>query len=68
MLANIARRWHINPEEALRASNAKFERRVKYIEQRFKSQNRSMQEATLADLESAYQDGKRAERSSSDLT
>ena len=68
VLANIARRWHINPEEALRASNAKFERRVKYIEQRFKSQNRSMQEATLADLESAYQDGKRAERSSSVLT
>ena len=36
VLANIARRWHINPEEALRRSNAKFQRRVEYIERRLK--------------------------------
>ncbi len=32
VIANIARRWKINPEEALRRSNAKFERRFRYIE------------------------------------
>ena len=62
VLANIARRWHINPEEALRASNAKFQRRVQYIEQRLKEQNRNLREATLAEMEVIYQAGKRAER------
>ena len=62
VLANIARRWHVNPEEALRASNAKFERRVQYIERRLKEQNRSMRDATLSELEVLYQEGKRGER------
>ena len=62
VLANIARRWHVNPEEALRASNAKFERRVKYIERRLKEQNRSMCDATLGELEVLYQEGKQGER------
>jgi len=62
VVANIARRWHVNPEEALRASNRKFERRVQYIEQRLRTQGRSLREATLAELEELYQEGKRAER------
>ena len=62
VLANIARRWHINPEEALRASNAKFERRVQYIERRLKEQGRSMRDASLQELELLYQEGKRGER------
>ena len=62
VLANIARRWHINPEEALRGSNAKFERRVQYIERRLKEQNRSFRDATLSELEVLYQEGKRGER------
>jgi len=62
VLANIARRWHVNPEEALRASNAKFERRVQYIERRLKMQNRSFRDATLSELEVLYQEGKRGER------
>ncbi len=62
VLANIARRWHINPEEALRASNAKFQRRVQYIEQRLKAQNRHLRDTTLAEMEVIYQEGKRAER------
>ncbi len=62
VLANIARRWHINPEEALRASNAKFQRRVQYIEQRLKDQHRELRDATLHEMEVIYQAGKRAER------
>jgi MazG family protein len=59
--ANIARRWHVNPEEALRASNAKFERRVRYIEEQLKAQGRTLKEASLAEQEALYQDGKRRE-------
>jgi uncharacterized protein YabN with tetrapyrrole methylase and pyrophosphatase domain len=62
VVANIARRWHVNPEEALRASNAKFERRVRYIEQQLKEQGRELKSASLAEQETFYQDGKRRER------
>ncbi len=62
VVANIARRWQINPEEALRASNAKFERRVRYIEARLQEQGRELKSATLAEQEALYQDGKRRER------
>jgi tetrapyrrole methylase family protein / MazG family protein len=62
VVANIARRWHVNPEEALRASNRKFERRVRYIEKTLRQQNRSLRDATLMELEALYQEGKRAER------
>ena len=66
VIANIARRWHVNPEEALRASNRKFEGRVQYIEQKLRSQNRSLREATLPELERLYQEGKRVEQHQSD--
>jgi tetrapyrrole methylase family protein/MazG family protein len=61
VVANIARRWHVNPEEALRASNAKFERRVRYIETQLKQQGRELKSASLAEQEALYQDGKRRE-------
>ncbi len=61
VVANIARRWHVNPEEALRASNRKFERRVRFIEQRLREQNRTLRDATLDEMEQLYQEGKRAE-------
>jgi len=63
VVANIARRWHINPEEALRASNRKFERRVRYIEDALRGEGRSLREATLQEMEALYQEGKLRERS-----
>jgi len=62
VVANIARRWQINPEEALRASNAKFERRVRYIEAQLKAQGRELKSASLIEQETLYQQGKRLER------
>ncbi len=61
VVANLARRWKINPEEALRRSNAKFERRVRYIEEALRSQGHSIRDATLAEMEELYQAGKRQE-------
>lgn len=61
VLANIARRWHINPEEALRRSNAKFERRVRYIEDALRPQGKSLKDVTLAEMEALYQAGKKQE-------
>ncbi|MBC7966944.1 MAG: nucleoside triphosphate pyrophosphohydrolase [Fuerstia sp.] len=61
VLANIGRRWGINPEEALRRSNAKFSRRFQAIEAAMKNEGRSMHDATLREMEDAYQAAKRRE-------
>ena len=66
VIANIARRWHINPEEALRESNRKFERRVRYIEDRLREQGRPMSDATLPEMEALYQEGKRREKAATE--
>ena len=61
VLANIARRWGINPEEALRESNAKFSRRFQAIEAAMKDFGVSMEDASLVQMEDAYQAVKRQE-------
>ncbi|MFN9718098.1 MAG: nucleoside triphosphate pyrophosphohydrolase [Planctomycetota bacterium] len=61
VVANIARRWGINPEEALRKSNAKFSRRFMAIERAIAGQGRLIQEATLQEMEAAYQAAKAQE-------
>ena len=61
VVANIARRWQVNPEEALRKSNRKFDRRFRSIESQLAAQGRTVQEATLAEMEDCYQRGKRQE-------
>jgi tetrapyrrole methylase family protein/MazG family protein len=62
VVANIARRWKIDPEEALRRSNAKFDRRFRYIEQQLAAQNRTLADASLIEMEELYQQGKRLEQ------
>ena len=61
VVANIARRWQINPEEALSRSNAKFERRVRGIEQHLRAQGKTLQAATLREMEDLYQAVKQSE-------
>lgn len=62
VLANIGRRWGINPEDALRRSNAKFSRRFQAIEAAMKTQGRKMADATLIEMEEAYQAAKAKEK------
>jgi nucleoside triphosphate diphosphatase len=59
--ANIARRWGVNPEEALRRSNGKFTRRFQHIERRLAEQGHDIQDATLAEMEALYQEAKSLE-------
>ena len=66
VIANIARRWQINPEEALRNSNAKFERRFRYIEKRLAEQDRDIRDVSIVEMEELYQEGKRAEKGMAD--
>ncbi|MBA3315712.1 MAG: nucleoside triphosphate pyrophosphohydrolase [Planctomycetota bacterium] len=62
VVANIARRWGVNPEEALRASNRKFMGRVKFIEAELAPSGRRLADAPLAEQEAIYQRKKRLER------
>jgi len=61
VLANIARRWQICPEEALRKSNAKFERRFRYIETKLREQGKDIRDVSIIEMEELYQQGKREE-------
>lgn len=63
VIANIARRWGLDPEEALRRSNAKFTRRFHGIEAGLAAANISLDTATLAEMEEHYQAFKRGESS-----
>jgi MazG family protein len=58
VIANIARRWGANPEEALRRSNQKFTDRFRYVERRLSEQGRTVEEASLREMEDLYQEGK----------
>jgi MazG family protein len=61
VIANIARRWGVNPEEALRRSNEKFTARFQYIEQQLAAEGKNIAEVTLVEMEELYQQGKRSE-------
>jgi tetrapyrrole methylase family protein/MazG family protein len=64
VVANIARRWGISPEDALRRSNAKFTRRFQAIERQIVSQGRRMRETPLTEMEEIYDEVKRRETTS----
>lgn len=61
-VTNLARHFGIDPETALRRTNAKFERRFGAIEDALKSQGRSLQDASLEEMEGLWVRAKLAER------
>jgi nucleoside triphosphate diphosphatase len=60
-LANLARKLRIEPESALRRANEKFTARFEALERRFESEGRSIHGATLAEMESRWQELKKKE-------
>src|SRR5262249_50522720 len=61
-LANLARPLALDPEGALRAANQKFIRRFNRIEELLAAEGRSMKEASLADMERAWERAKAEEQ------
>ena len=61
VMANLARKLKVDPEEALRRANAKFTRRFQHIERRLAEQGRSGPQP-LDDMEALWLEAKRAER------
>ena len=58
---NLARHLDIDPETALRQANKKFERRFAFVEQQLAVQG-GVQQASLDEMEQAWQQAKRAEQ------
>jgi ATP diphosphatase len=64
-LVNLARHIGADPDLALRGTNAKFERRFAFIEQTLAAQGRSLQGASLAEMDALWDEAKLGERPAS---
>lgn len=61
VLVNLARHVDADPELALRNANAKFERRFAYIESALMLRGRSIEAATLGEMDALWNEAKREE-------
>jgi nucleoside triphosphate diphosphatase len=64
-LVNLARHVGADPDMALRGTNAKFERRFGYIEQQLDAQGRSLESASLMEMDALWNDAKLKEKAAS---
>ena len=60
VVVNVARTLKLNPELALRRANRKFRSRFGYIEEGLKAQGKSLEEASIEEMEQLWQEAKSA--------
>lgn len=65
-LVNLARHVDADPEAALRATNAKFERRFAFIERALEAQGRTLDQASLAEMDALWNAAKGDEKPASE--
>jgi nucleoside triphosphate diphosphatase len=61
-LVNLARHVGADPETALRGTNVKFERRFAYIERALEAKGRSLESASLEEMDALWNEAKGAEQ------
>ena len=61
-VANLARHYKVDPEAALRRTNAKFVSRFRFIEAALEAKGSSPEKAALEEMEALWQDAKKVER------
>ena len=61
VLVNIARYLSVDAESALRRTNRKFRRRFGWLEEQLRKQGRSLEQATLDEMEALWQQAKTLE-------
>jgi MazG family protein len=59
VIVNLARFVKVDPEQALRRTNAKFRERFGFIERKLREQGKTLKEATLEEMEALWQEAKR---------
>ena len=62
VVVNLARKLKVDPESALRAANAKFERRFRYIETSLRDQGRTLEDSNLEEMDELWGAAKRDEK------
>ncbi len=62
VICNLARHLKIDPEEALRSANAKFDRRFRYIEQELAKIGKSPEASTLEEMDNFWNLAKNQEK------
>ena len=65
--ANLARELDVDPEAALRTTNAKFVRRFNYIEAALAARGSSPEQSDLAEMDALWDAAKAAERAGQDV-
>lgn len=58
VLVNIARHLAVDPESALRSTNRKFRRRFGWLEEQLRRQGRTLESASLEEMETLWQGAK----------
>ena len=59
-VANMARKLGVDPEQALRGTNRKFERRFRHVETRLKERGLKPEEVSLEEMDAYWEEAKRA--------
>ena len=61
-VVNLARHLKVDPENALRGANAKFDRRFRFIEQALRDTHRPVEDCSLEELDALWGEAKRQEK------
>ncbi len=59
VLVNLARFMKVDPEQALRGTNAKFRARFGYLERKLAERGRKLEDSNIAEMEALWQEAKR---------
>jgi len=59
VLVNLARFVRVDPEQALRKTNAKCRRRFSYIERKLTERGKNLEQSSIAEMEELWQEAKR---------
>jgi MazG family protein len=62
VVVNLARFLKVDPEQALRRTNAKFRRRFGFVESTLAAQGKKLEDSTVAEMEECWQQAKHAEK------
>jgi len=62
VISNLARKLKVDPEQALRGTNAKFERRFRWVEAALRDRGKTPDQSNLAEMDALWNAAKRAER------
>jgi len=64
VVANLARSLDVDPEDALRATNAKFTRRFSYIEEKLAERGKTPEQSSLAEMDALWDEVRAADKRS----